>query len=96
MFGSGVATSIISNEEVNDIMKIFKSLEESCLLIKGVGEALKNEARNQKGGFLGMLLDTLGTSILGSLLIGKAQARIFNATLSFNKFQKTKVLSKQT
>ena len=96
MFGSGVASSIISNEEVNDILKIFKSLEESSLLINCIGEALKNKVRNQKAGFLGMLLYTLGANLLGRLLIGKAQARVFNAILSFNKFQKTKVLSKQT
>ena len=96
MFGSGVASSIISNEEVNDILKIFKSLEESSLLINCIGEALKNKVRNQKAGFLGMLLYTLGANLLGRLLIGKAQPRVFNAILSFNKFQKTKVLSKQT
>ena len=49
MFGSGVTTLIISNEEMNDIMKIVKSLEESGLLIKGVGERMKNEAKEQKG-----------------------------------------------
>ena len=48
-----------SNEEMNDIMKIVKSLEESGLLIKGVSENIKNEAKEQKRGFLGMLLDTL-------------------------------------
>ena len=42
MFGSGVTTLIISNKEKNDIMKILKSLEESCLLIKGVSETIKN------------------------------------------------------
>ena len=45
MFGSGLTTLIISNEEINDIMKIFKSLEESGLLIKGVSETIKNEAK---------------------------------------------------
>ena len=53
MFGSGTTTLIISNEETNDIMKIVKSLEESALLIKGVCETIKNEAKEQKGGFLG-------------------------------------------
>ena len=59
MFGSGrptdlgsrVTTSIILNVEMNDFMKIVKSLEESCLLIKGISEAIKNEAKEQKGGF---------------------------------------------
>ena len=68
MFGSGFTTSIISNEEMNDIMKIVSSLEESGLLIKGVRETIKNEAKEQKGGFLSMLLGTLGASLLGSTL----------------------------
>ena len=54
MFGPGFTTLIISNEEMNDNMKIVKSLEESGLLIKGVSETIKNEAKEQKGGFLGM------------------------------------------
>ena len=52
MFGSGFTTLIISNEEMNDIMKIVKSLEESRLLIKGVFETIKNELKEQKGWFL--------------------------------------------
>ena len=58
MFGSGFTTLIISNEEMNDIMKIVKSLEESRLLIKGVIETIRNEAKGQKGRFLSMLLGT--------------------------------------
>ena len=49
IFGSGNTTLIISNEEMNDIMKIIKSLEESVLLIKGVSKTIKNEAKEQKG-----------------------------------------------
>ena len=64
MFGSGFITLIISNEEMNDIMKIIKSLEESVLLTKGVRETIQNEAEEQKGGFLGMLLGTLGARLL--------------------------------
>ena len=79
MFGSGrpsdfslrMTTLIISHKEMNDIMKIIKSLEESGLLIKGVSETIKNEAKEQKGGFLNMLLRTLGASLLGNLLTGK-------------------------
>ena len=53
MFGSGYATFIISNEEMSDIMKIVKSLEEEpCLVIKGVSETIKNEAKEQKEYFL--------------------------------------------
>ena len=52
-------------------MKIIKSYEESRLLIKGVNEIIKNEAKEQKVGFLSMLLGTLGSSLLGNLLTGK-------------------------
>ena len=52
IFGSGVTTVIISNEEINDIMKIVKSLEESALLIKGVSETVQNERKEQNGAFL--------------------------------------------
>ena len=60
MFGSGNATLIISDKEMNDIMKIVKSIEESGLLIKGVSETIKNEAKERRRGFLEMLLGTLG------------------------------------
>ena len=73
MFGFGAhpsdlvlcTTSIIPNEEMNDIMKIVKSFEESGLLIKGVSETIKNEAKEQKGRFLGILLGNLGANLLG-------------------------------
>ena len=68
IFGSGPTTLIISNEEKNDIMKIIKSLEESGLLMKGVSETIKNEAKEQQRGFHSMLLATLGASLLGNLL----------------------------
>ena len=81
---------------MNDIMKIVKSLEESWLLIKGVSEIIKNEAKEQKGEFFGMLLGTLGASVLGNLVAGKGIIRAgestsradqdFYATSSFNKF----------
>ena len=54
-----------------DIMKTVKSLEESGLLIKGVSKPIKNEAIEQKGRFLSMLLRTLGASLLGNLLTVK-------------------------
>ena len=75
MFGTGNTTLIISNGEMNDIMKIVKSIEESSLLIKGVSQTIKNETKEQKGGFLGMLLGTLGASLLGNLLAGKGTIR---------------------
>ena len=99
MFGFGTLTLIISKEEMNNIMKI-KSLEESGLLIKSVSKTIKNEAKEQKGGYLSMLLDTLTASFLGNLLAGKGtitagqdteqvkalleQVKIFNAVSSFN------------
>ena len=52
IFGSGTTTLIISNEEMNDVMKIFKSLEESGLLIKGIIETIKNAQKNKKEDFL--------------------------------------------
>ena len=58
MFGSGFTTLIFSNEERNDIMKIVKPLEVSQLLIKGISETIKNEAKEQKIKFIGMLLGT--------------------------------------
>ena len=54
MFESSMTTLIISNEEMNDIMKIVTFLEKSGLLIKGVGETIKNEGKEQKGQFLNM------------------------------------------
>ena len=60
---------------MNDITKITESLEESGLLIKGVGETIKNEEKEQKGGFLGMLLGTLCATLLGNLLTGKGIIR---------------------
>ena len=58
----------ISNDEMNDILKIVKSLENSSLLLKGVSETIQHEAKEQRGGFLGMLLGTLGASLLGDIL----------------------------
>ena len=57
---------------MNGIMKIVNSFEESGLLIKGVRKIIKNESKEQKGGFLKMLLGTLGASLLGNLLAGKS------------------------
>ena len=57
-----MTTSIISNEETENIMKIIKSLEESGLLLKCVRETIKNETKDQRGGFLCNLLDTLSAS----------------------------------
>ena len=71
ILGSGNATLILSNNEMEDIIKIVKYLEDSCLLLKGVTETVQNEVKEQKGGFLSMLLGTLRASLLGNLLNGK-------------------------
>ena len=59
---------IISNDEMKDIIKIVKSLEDSSLLPEGVSETVQNKARKQRGGFCSMLLGTLGASLLGTIL----------------------------
>ena len=68
IYGSGTTTLITSNEEMNDIMKIVQALEGSGILLKGVTKTIKNETKKQKGGFLSMLLSTIGASLLGDLL----------------------------
>ena len=73
--GSGTTTLIISNEEMNDIMKIVQALEDSNILLKGVTKTIKNETKEQKGGFLSMILGTVGASLLGDLLAGKGILR---------------------
>ena len=73
--GSGNTTLIISNEEMNDIMKIIQALEDSNILLKEVTKAIKNETKEQKGGFSSILLGTFGSSLLGSLLTGKGIVR---------------------
>ena len=67
--GSGVKL-IIEQEDMKDIMKIIKALENSGILLKGVSKTIKNETKEQRGGFLSMLLGTLGASLLGNLLTG--------------------------
>ena len=72
ILGSGNHTTlIISNKDIEDLIKIVKSLEDSGLLLKGVTETVQNEVKEQKGGFLSMSLGSLGASLLGNLLTGK-------------------------
>ena len=71
-----MAILIISNDEIHDIIKIVKSLEDSGLLLKGVTKRFQNEVKEQKGGFPSMLLGTLGASLLGTLLTGKGKGAI--------------------
>ena len=61
----------MSNNEIENLIKIINSLEDSCLLLKEVTETDQNEIKEQKGGFLSMFLGTLGASLLGNLLTGK-------------------------
>ena len=67
--GSGVKL-IIEQEDMNDIMKIIKALDNPGILLKGVSKTIKNETKEQREGFLSMLLGTLGASLLGNLLTG--------------------------
>ena len=80
ILGSGTTTLIISNDEMNDILKIVKSLENSVLLLEGVRKTIKNEAKEQKPGFLNMLLGTLEASLLGSMLAGNRVIRAGEGT----------------
>ena len=66
-----MTTLIILNDEIENIIKIVKSLEDSRLLLKGVTEIVHNEVNEQKRGFLSMLLVTSGASLLGNLLTKK-------------------------
>ena len=76
MLGSCYNTTlIISNDEMKNILKIVKSLDDFGLLLEGVSETIKNEAKEQKGEFLSMLLGTLGESLLGNMLAGKGVIR---------------------
>ena len=73
--GSSATALITLNEEMEDIMKIVKSLEESRLLIKRIRKTIKNEAKKRKGSFLPMLSGTLGVTILRNALTVKALIR---------------------
>ena len=66
---------IIEEEDMQDIIKIIKELENSDILLKGVSKTIENEIKEQRGGFLSMLLGTLGASLLGNLLTGKGIIR---------------------
>ena len=67
--GSGVKL-IFEQEDMNDIMKIIEALENSGILLKGVAKTIENETKEQRGGFLSMLIGTLGASLLGNFLTG--------------------------
>ena len=75
ILGSGTTALIISNDEMEDIIEVVKSIEDSGLLLKGVSETIQNEAKEEKGGILSMLLGTLCASLLGDILAGKGMNR---------------------
>ena len=75
IYGSGTTALIISNKEINDIIEIVQALENSNILLKGVTKTIKNEAKEQKGGVLSMLLGTLKDSLLRNLLTEKGIVR---------------------
>ena len=75
MYGSGNKTLIISNNDLNDLNKTITALEEHNILLKGTGKTIKNETKEQKGGFLSTLLGTVGASLLGNLLAVKGMCR---------------------
>ena len=70
-----MATLTISNDEIHDIIKIVKSLEDYDLLVKGITETVQNEVKEQKRGFLSALLGTLGASLLGNILTAIAMSQ---------------------
>ena len=80
--GSGLTTLIISNEKMNEIMEIIQALEDSNILLKRATKTIKNDINEQKGGFLGMILGTLGASLLGNML---AEKRIVRAGSGIKK-----------
>ena len=76
MHGSGVKL-IIEQKDMNDIIKIIEALENSGILLKGVTTTIENETKEQREGFLSMLLGTLGASLLRNLLPGgKGMTRV--------------------
>ena len=74
MRGEGIKL-ITGQEDMNDVIKIIEALENSGILLKGVSKTIENETKEQRGGFLSMLLGTLGASLLGNLLSGKGMMR---------------------
>ena len=79
ILGSGTTTLITSNYEMNDILKIVTSLKDSGILLKGVGETIKNETKEQRRGILSMLLGTLGANLLGDMLFSKKGRGVIRA-----------------
>ena len=81
MFGSGTAILVYSNEDLNDINKILKSLKGSGILIKIVSKTNKNEAKQQRISFLSMFFRTLGAILIGNMLADKGVMRAGESTI---------------
>ena len=73
--GSRMATLVISNKKMNNIVKIVKAFDDSSILLRCFNKTIENETKEQKGGFLGMLLGTSGASLLENMLAGKVIMR---------------------
>ena len=85
----GHTTLIISNDDMQDLLKIVKLLEDSGLLLDGITETVKNEVKEKKGSFLSMLLGTLGASLLGNVLAGRGVIRAGEGTIRAGYGSKT-------
>ena len=82
ILGSGNhKTPITFNDDMQDPLKIVKSLEDSGLLLDGITETIKKEVKEKKGGFLSMLLGTLGANLLGNMLAGRGAIRAGEETI---------------
>ena len=92
--GSGIATLIISNDEMKEIFKIVKFLEDSGILLKGFSETIKEEAKKQRSGFLSMLLGTVGASLLRNMLADKGVIRAREGTIRAGYGSKRSFLKK--
>ena len=98
MLGSGATTLLISNNEMDDTLEIVKSLENSDVLLKVVSETIRHEAKEQREGFLSMLLGTLGASllsdVLSKVLSGKGVIRTGEGTIRAGYGSKRRSLKK--
>ena len=80
ILGSGTTTLILPNEDLNDIIKIVKSIEESGLPIKGISKTVENKVKEQKRGFLDMLAAKLASHLLGNMASDEGVIRARNGT----------------
>ena len=82
ILGSGNHKTLIAcNDDMQDLLKSVKSLEDSGLLLDGITETVRNEVKELKGGFLSLLLGTLGVTLLGNMLAGRCVIRAGEGTI---------------